>query len=195
MSSSLENALEVVSQVEYKLNVGIGLIDYMVKSQIDHNDDYFPPFGVFNDIDNEYKKYKTDDTELDAMYIIKANAPINTTAHANMQSQINTGKVRFLIDANTAKAKLLGTVKGSKMTPEERQEYLRPYDLTSILRAEMLNLREENTGTNIILKQVNRGIPKDTFSSAEYALYYIRVEEEDRKRKKKFRIADAMFMT
>lgn len=175
--------------------LGIGLIDYMVKSQIDHNDDYFPPFGVFNDIDNDYKKYKTDDTELDAMYIIKANAPINTTAHANMQSQINTGKVRFLIDANTAKAKLLGTVKGSKMTPEERQEYLRPYDLTSILRAEMLNLREENTGTNIILKQVNRGIPKDTFSSAEYALYYIRVEEEDRKRKKKFRIADAMFMT
>ena len=83
MSSSLENALEVVNQVEYKLNVGIGLIDYMVKSQTDQNDDYYPPFGVYNDIDNEYKKYKTDDTELDAMYIIKANAPINTTAHAN----------------------------------------------------------------------------------------------------------------
>ena len=81
------------------------------------------------------------------------------------------------------------------MTPEERQAYLRPYDLTSVLRSEMLNLREENTGTNIILKQVNRGIPKDTFSSAEYALYYIRVEEEDKKRKKKFNIADAMFMT
>lgn len=120
MSSSLENALEVVNQVEYKLNVGIGLIDYMVKSQTDQNDDYYPPFGVYNDVDNEYKKYKTDDTELDAMYIIKANAPINTTAHANFQSQINTGKVRFLIDANTAKAKLMGTVKGSKMTPEER---------------------------------------------------------------------------
>nr|DAH09393.1 MAG TPA: terminase large subunit [Caudoviricetes sp.] len=72
---------------------------------------------------------------------------------------------------------------------------MRPYDLTSVLRSEMLNLREENTGTNIILKQVNRGIPKDTFSSAEYALYYIRVEEEDKKRKKKFNIADAMFMT
>ena len=175
--------------------LGIGLIDYMVKSQTDQNDDYYPPFGVYNDVDNEYKKYKTDDTELDAMYIIKANAPINTTAHANFQSQINTGKVRFLIDANTAKAKLMGTVKGSKMTPEERQAYLRPYDLTSVLRSEMLNLREENTGTNIILKQVNRGIPKDTFSSAEYALYYIRVEEEDKKRKKKFNIADAMFMT
>ena len=44
-------------------------------------------------------------------------------------------------------------------------------------------------------QKMNNIIPKDTFSSAEYALYYIRVEEEDKKRKKKFNIADAMFMT
>jgi hypothetical protein len=30
------------------------------------------------------------------------------------------------------------------MTPEERDEYLRPFKLTSILKSEMLNLREEN---------------------------------------------------
>jgi len=47
---------------------------------------------------------------------------------------------------------LLGTKKGQAMKPEERAEYLKPFTLTSILREEMLNLREENEGVNIILK-------------------------------------------
>jgi hypothetical protein len=39
------------------------------------------------------------------------------------------------------------------MKPEERAEYLKPFTLTSILKEEMMNLREENEGINIILKQ------------------------------------------
>jgi len=46
------------------------------------------------------------------MYIIKANAPINTECHANAQSQLAAGKVKFLIDERTAREKLLGTAKG-----------------------------------------------------------------------------------
>jgi hypothetical protein len=38
------------------------------------------------------------------------------------------------------------------MTQEKRADYLQPFTLTSILREEMLNLREENEGLNIILK-------------------------------------------
>jgi len=38
------------------------------------------------------------------------------------------------------------------MTPEKRAEYLKPFSLTSILKEEMMNLREENEGVNIILK-------------------------------------------
>ena len=38
------------------------------------------------------------------------------------------------------------------MTPEERADYLRPYVLTDILKEELMNLREENEGINIILK-------------------------------------------
>jgi hypothetical protein len=38
------------------------------------------------------------------------------------------------------------------MKPEERAEYLKPYTLTSVLREEMGNLREETEGINIILK-------------------------------------------
>lgn len=112
----------------------------------------YPPFGVQNDTDGEWKKFRTDDTELDAIFEIKANAPINTEAHSNAQSQLRAGKVRFLIDERLARNKLMGTVKGKNMKPEERNEYLKPYVYTTILRDEMLNLREETEGINIILK-------------------------------------------
>ena len=175
--------------------LGIGLVDYMVKSQTDPTTgDVYPDFGVYNDDEGYYKQYKTDSTEQNAMYIIKANAAINTVAHANAQTQLNAGKVRMLIDERVAKEKLLGTKVGQNMTPEERAEYLYPFTLTSILKEEMMNLREETEGLNIILKQANKRIIKDKFSAFEYGLYYIREEEENRKRKKHRRISDFMFM-
>ena len=171
--------------------LGIGLIDYMVKKQVDSDtNDVYPDFGIYNDDENYYKQYRTDITEQDAIYIIKANAPINTEAHANAQAQLSSGKVKMLIDERVAKTKLLGTKIGQNMKPEERAEYLKPFTLTSILKEEMLNLREENEGINIILKQFNKGIRKDKFSAFEYGLYYIKQEEENKKKKKKFNAAD-----
>ena len=79
------------------------------------------------------------------------------------------------------------------MTPEERAEYLKPFTLTSILKEEMMNLREENEGINIILKQANRSIRKDKFSAFEYGLYYIKQEEDKKKKKKRFCASDWAF--
>ena len=175
--------------------LGIGLIDYMVKPQINPDtNEVYPDFGVYNDDDGEYKKYRTKSCEQDALYIIKATAPINTEAHANAQSQLSSGKVKMLIDERVAKVKLMGTKVGQNMKPEERAEYLKPFTLTSILKEEMLNLREETEGINIILKQANKGIKKDKFSAFEYGLYYIKHEEDNKKRKKKFNAKDWSFM-
>ena len=171
--------------------LGIGLVDYMVKTQTDPvTNDVYPDFGVYNDDEQYYKKYRTEHTEDNAMYIVKANAPINTEAHSNAQVQLTSGKVKLLIDERVAKTKLLGTKVGQNMKPEERAEYLKPFTLTSILKDEMLNLREENEGVNIILKQYNKGIRKDKFSAFEYGLYYIKQEEENKKKKKKFNAAE-----
>jgi hypothetical protein len=79
------------------------------------------------------------------------------------------------------------------MKPEERANYLKPFSLTSILKEEMMNLREENEGVNIILKQANKGIRKDKFSAFEYGLYYIKLEEDKKKKKKKFKASDWRF--
>lgn len=121
--------------------IGLGFVDYLVKTQIDpETNEVFPDFGVYNDEDNEYKKFRTPDCEQDALYVIKANAPINTDAHANVQTQLSSGKVKLLKDERVAKQRLLGTVRGQKMTPEERAEYLRPFTLTSILKEEISSL-------------------------------------------------------
>lgn len=174
--------------------LGIGLLDYMVKPQLNPDTgDSFPDFGIYNDEEGYYKKYRTAACEQDAVYIIKANAPINTEAHANARSQLSSGKVKMLIDERVAKTKLMGTKMGQTMTPEERAEYLKPFTLTSILKEEALNLREENEGVNIILKQANRGLKKDKFSAFEYGLYYIKQEEETKKKKKKFNAKEWQF--
>ena len=46
------------------------------------------------------------------MYIIKANAPLNTEVHANAKAQLSSGKVKFLIDERVAKNKLMATKVG-----------------------------------------------------------------------------------
>lgn len=176
--------------------LGTGLVDYMVKTQINPDTgEVFPDFGVYNDDEGEYKKFRTASCEQDALYIIKANAPINTEAHTLVQSQLGSGKIKLLIDEKVAKAKLLGTRVGQQMTPERRAEYLKPFTLTSILKEEMMNLREETEGINIILKQANKGIGKDKFSALEYGIYYIKHEEDDPRRKhKKFNAKDWFFL-
>ena len=57
-----------------------------------------------------------------------------------------------------------------------------------------MNLREENEGININLKQANKKIRKDKFSAFEYGLYYIKQEEETKKKKKKFNAKEWTFM-
>ena len=174
--------------------LGIGLVDFMVKDQIDpETGELLPNFGVSNDEENFYKQFRTADTEMDAMYLIKANAPINTEAHSYVQTQLSSGKIKFLIDENQAKVKLMSTKMGQQMDNDKRADYLKHFTLTTILREQMLNLVEENEGVNIILKQSSRSIKKDKFSAFEYGLYYIQQEEDNKNRRKKTNRADKLF--
>lgn len=176
--------------------LGVGLIDYLIKAQDTDDGQFLPPFGVYNtDEYPEYKKYITPETQRDVLYIIKANAPINTQAYSYAQTQMYSGKIRFLIDQSLAKTKLMSTKQGQNMNMDERNEYLKPFILTSILKEQMLNLVEQNEGVNIILKQSNRSIKKDKFSAFVYGLYYIRYDEEMSKKRRKRNISDFLFFT
>ena len=178
--------------------LGAGLIDFMTKAQVDpETGDELPPFGVeggtSEDAVEPYKKIKGPGVEDNAIYLIKANAPINTEAHAYVQTQLASGKIKFLIDEGQAKVKLMSTKMGQQMDNDKRADYLKPFTLTTILREQMLNLVEENEGVNIILKQASKSIKKDKFSAFEYGLYYIKQEEDKKKKRKKRNIADMMF--
>lgn len=177
--------------------LGIGLVDYMVKSQHDEaTGAYYPPFGVYNDEDGEYKRFKTDDTEQEAMYLMKAHLNENTDAYTTLQSQLRAGKVKFLIDERTAKVKLASTKAGSNMSDDERKAYLKPFVLTSILKDELMNLYEEKSdGINIRLKQANSMIKKDKVSSLLYGLYYIKHEEDSKNKRKRFNTKAMMFFS
>ena len=180
--------------------IGAGFVDFMTKAQLDpESGETLPPFGVSGgtseDAVEPYKKIKGPDVEEEAMYLIKANAPINTEAHTYVQTQMYSGKVKFLIDENQAKVKLMSTKVGQFMDADKRAEYLKPFTLTTILREQMLNLVEENEGVNIILKQSSKNIKKDKFSAFEYGLYYIKQEEDKKKKRKKHNIGDMLFYT
>ena len=159
--------------------LGIGLIDFMTRAQIDpETGDTLPPFGVEGGTSEDaiapYRKIKGGDVEDNALYLIKANAPINTEAYSYTQTQMSSGKIKFLKDESEA---------------------LKPFVLTTILREQMLNLVEENEGVNIILKQSSRGIKKDKFSAFIYGLYYIKQEEDHKKKRRSRNISDFMFFS
>ena len=180
--------------------VGFGFVDFLTKAQVDpETGDTLPPFGVlggtFEEADKQYKKIKGVGVQENALFLMKANAPINTQAYAYAQTQMSSNKIKFLVDEAQAKSKLMTTKMGRAMTAAQRNQYLRPFILTSVLKAQLLNLVEENQGVNIILKQANRGIPKDRFSSFIYALYFAKQEEERLRKRKKHSLEDFLFFS
>ena len=179
--------------------MGVGLIDFLTKAQIDpQTGDELPPFGVEGGTAQEtndlYKKVRGSGVEENALYLIKANAPINTQAYTYTKTQLSSGKIKMLINESQARVKLMSTKVGQNMSPEQRNDYLMPFVLTDALKAQMLNLVEENEGVNIILKQSSRGISKDKFSAFIYGLYYVKQEEDRKKKRKGFNIQDFLFL-
>lgn len=178
--------------------LGHGLTDFMVKSQIDpQTGDSLPPFGVDPGCDKEgiYKQYKGEEYQRDAVWIIKADAALNTEMYSYMQTQMSSGRVKFLIDEAQAKIKLMSTKAGLAMDADKKAEYLRPFTLTTILRQQLLNLVEQNdTNRNIILKPSSRAIKKDKVSALGYGLYYIKQEEEKKRKRHGRDISKMLFM-
>ena len=188
--------------IQYKCRVavidgnglGAGLVDMLTMDTIDPDTgETLYNWGVMNDEDNKYRNMKTEDTITDAMYIMKANQVLNSEMYAYCQSEINAGRVIFLIDEATAKNKLMSQAQGKKMSQNARAEYLMPFVQTSILKDQMLNLVHENDGAHIILKQSSRKIKKDKFSALIYGLYYCKLQEDSRHKKKKRDISKFMF--
>ena len=178
--------------------LGAGLVDWLVVDQNDPDSgEALGAFGVYNDDDGLYKRFlnNAEYPMPNAIYLMKANAAINTELYSYCQTQMGSGKIRFLIDDAQAKNKLESQSQTKRMSPAKRAEYMRPYVLTSVLRDQMGNLIQENEGMNIILKQNNRTIKKDKFSALIYALSWPKMMEEKRGRKRRGDLTKMMLFT
>lgn len=98
--------------------------------------------------------------------------------HSNCFNYLFSGKVSLLIDEQTARAKLLQSKKGQKMSLEERKRFLEPYRNTSLLIRETANMGINRKSASLQLEKIRSGEEKDTFSALEYGLWYIAMLEK-----------------
>ena len=163
--------------------LGIGLADEMIRNHRDENGELLPAYGFFNN--DDYKKIQPKDADR-ILYSMKATSSLNPKIHGNAYTRLNSGLVRFLISEQEARAALLATKTGQKMTMQQRVERLMPHELTTKLFEEMANLRLKKTGLDIAVEQINSRFPKDKYSSLAYGLWRIKeLEEENYKKVKK----------
>ena len=155
--------------------LGIGLADEMIRTQLDEMGHTLPAYGFFNNED--YRKIQPKDAP-EILYSMKANGPLNSKIHGNAYTRLNSGMVRFLITEQDARAALLATKVGSRMTVEKRVKRLMPHELTTKLFEEMANLRLKRTGLDIVLEQINSRFPKDKYSAFAYGQWRIKELEE-----------------
>ena len=160
--------------------LGVGLADEMIRTQLDEEGNELPAYGFFNNED--YKKIQPKDA-VQILYSLKANGPLNSKIHSNAYSRINSGMIRFLISEQDARAALLATKVGQKMSLEDRVKRLMPHELTTKLFEEMSNLRLRKNGLDIVLEQINARFPKDKYSAFAYGLWRIKELEEENYKK------------
>lgn len=155
--------------------IGIGLGDYLTQTQIDEFGNLLPAYGFFND--DNYKKTQPKDA-ICILYSLKATGPLKSKIHGNVYTRLNSGLVRFLITEQEARAALLATKVGSKMSFEKRVKRLMPHEMTTKLFEEMANLRLKKAGLDIALEQINSRFPDDKYMSFAYGLWRIKELEE-----------------
>lgn len=174
--------------------IGSGLTDYMMDTQIDpETGEMLEPLGIIND-----ENYPNQDPSWErVVYALKANATLNTQIHSNFYTQVTGGHVRFLAHERDARSKLMETVKGQRMTPQKRVEFLLPYEMTSRLFDEISNLKIKNTVANLEVERISSRILKDRFSSFEYNLWRIKEYEDKyyRQRRRNRDMSKYLFFT
>lgn len=153
--------------------LGRGLVDYLV-TEIDEN----PPYSVTND--DRYDAYKTANS-IPMIYALNSSTKENNASdiHNIFMNIITNQGVKLLTTAGQAKNKM--KIKDSEKETKE----LLPFILTDLLQEEIMNLEHEQRGNKTQVKQISRTVNKDKFSALEYGLWYVYLEEQDNKKRKR----------
>ncbi len=96
---------------------------------------------------------------------------------------VGNNHVKFLESESQAKARYKG--KDDKLV-----NYLRPFVMTDFLQEEIMNLEYKQSGNNIQVKRISKGIQKDRFSALKYGLWWVYLEEQKNKTRRNENIGD-----
>lgn len=157
--------------------LGQGLIDQLVL-EIDEN----PPYEVVND--DRYKKFKTANS-IPMIFAIKSQQKDMKDSDMNglFMRWVGNNHVKFLESESQARGRYKG--KDDKI-----HEFLRPFTMTDFMQEEIMNLEYKQSGNNIQVKRVSKGIQKDRFSALKYGLWWVDLEEKKNKTRRDENIGD-----
>lgn len=156
----------------------------MIKEQIEENGTVWPAYGFKND--DEWKKVQPKGAP-QILYAMRASASLKSDVNATAYTRLNGGMVRFLVSEQEARAALLATETGRKMTLEQRVRRLLPHEMTTKLFEEAANLRCKKAGTDIVLESINTRFPDDKYYSFAYGLWRIKEHETEATKRRRNR--------
>lgn len=176
--------------------LGVGLVDFLVMPSSDpKTGEEFSAFEVIND---EKKQYKNIDNFGNSygkvLWLVKANTELNFEGYTALLQQMGSGKIKFLQNERDAKGDMEGTKSYQSLSTGQKADLIRPFVLTTGLKNEMMNLtRPETSGTTFSLVPINKGVGKDKVSSLMYAIYVIKIHEDEDRNKKRKSLANMAF--
>ena len=155
--------------------LGRGLVDYLV-TEIDEN----PAYEVVND--ERYDRYKTP-SSIPMVFNINSTQKNmkDSDIHNVFVNNISNQKIKLLKSESSVKSQHF---EDKKMTAEKYAEIAKAFVMTDILCDEIMNLEYKQAGNETKVKQISRGINKDKFSSLEYGLFWVYLQEQKNRVKK-----------
>lgn len=171
--------------------VGAGLIDFLTVANIDPDTDIeYPPFGIdpSSDPKRNYKEYYNTKNEYsETVYLIKADEAFNSEMYKKLNTQIAARRVHFLESGVMARTRLEKSQNFKNLSATTQEEQIKPFIMTDILRAELINLQKKNVdAVNVSLKRIATTVRKDKVSALGMGIWYICEKElKSKKRKKK----------
>lgn len=156
---------------------GIGCYDMLVRDMSDpETGEIFPALSCCNDPAMAARCTVPGADKV--IWSIKASATFNSDCAFLLREAFRSGRMRLLVTEYDAE-ELLKDIKGyNSLNPAEKFNYQLPYLHTTLLVDELINLRHEEVGSKIKIKE-KYGMRKDRYSSLSYN-YYVATQLENK---------------
>lgn len=163
-------------------NNGLGIYEYLAKPLYDEERDIeYAPLSCINDEKFQERIDRADATP--AIFIIRAFEKDNSTIAIRFKEVLDTQRIDLLVNLNTAKAEILGTVISDynfNSSYEEQFYFEKPFLETQLLISETANLTySKNIKTGSIIVKEQGKNTKDRYTSVSYGSYFIGLLEKD----------------